>query len=416
MGTRIFRNTAVTSNPSGGVPGLSVRKVGGLIDIPLLLIMAVFLVFGLVILFSASYDYSLAVYKDPMHMFNRQLIWMALGIVLAFSLSRVDYHRWKILAVIVMGGTIALLVTVLLVNEMRLGAVRTLLDGSIQPSELAKVVIVIYLAVWMDSKREQLQNLEWGLIPLIAILGIVGGLIFLQPDLSATATVFMLGGVLFFLGGGHKKQILMLLIGAVVVGVLVVQVSHTGRTRINDYLTGLKDPTQSSYHMLRSYEAIVKGGWFGVGIGQASTKLTGLPLAPTDSIFAVIVEELGLVGAGWTVLLYGLLIWRGLRIANRAPDMLGSLLASGVTFWIATDAIINMMVMVGLMPFAGNALPFISSGGSNLVTSLIAVGILMGVSRQMEPESGKQEWRNFGSSIDLRGRNRRRSISRLGGS
>jgi cell division protein FtsW len=221
---------------------------------------------------------------------------------------------------------------------------------------------------------------------------------------------------LFFLGGGHRKQIIYLLIGALVVGLLVVQVSHTGQQRITDYLTGLKDPTQSSYHMLRAYEAVVKGGWFGVGIGQASTKLTGLPLAPTDSIFAVIVEELGLAGALGTVFLYGLLIWRGLRIANRAPDMLGSLLAAGVTFWIGTDAIINMMVMVGLMPFAGNALPFISSGGSNLVTSLMAIGILMGVSRQMEPEAGKEEWRNFGSSIDLRGRNRRRSISRLGGS
>jgi cell division protein FtsW len=379
--------------------------------------MVVFLVFGLVMLFSASYDYSVKILgQDPMFLFNRQLVWMALGIVLALSFARVDYHRWRYLAVLAMGGTIALLVVVLLVNEIRLGAVRALFEGSFQPSELAKVVIVIYLSVWMDSKREQLKNLEWGLFPLAVILGIVGGLIFLQPDLSATMTIIFLGGVLFFLGGGDRKQIITLIIISVVVGLLVVQVSGTGRTRIMEYVSGLKDPIQSSYHMQRAYEAIVKGGWFGVGIGQASTKLTGLPLAPTDSIFAVIIEELGLVGAAGTVMLYGLLLWRGLRIANRAPDMLGSLLASGVTFWIATDAIINMMVLVGLMPFAGNALPFISAGGSNMVSSLIAIGILMSVSRQMEPESGKEEWRNFGSSIDLRGRNRRRSISRIGGS
>jgi len=393
-----------------------VRKIGGSIDLPLLLVMAVFLVFGLVMLFSASYDYSLQVYKDPMRMFNRQLLWMALGIVLALVISRVDYHRWRFLAVLAMAGTMALLVIVLFVNEVMLGSVRTILNGSVQPSELAKVVIVIYLSVWMDSKRQQLHDLQWGLIPLMVILGIVGGLIFLQPDISATLTVMILGGMLFFLGGGHRKQIIYLVIGALLVGMVVVQFSSTGRQRITDYVTGLKDPTQSSYHMLRSYEAVVKGGWFGVGIGQASTKLTGLPLAPTDSIFAVIVEELGLIGAIGTVTMYGLLIWRGLRIANRAPDMLGSLLAAGVTFWIGMDAIINMMVLVGLMPFAGNALPFISSGGSNLVTSLMAVGILMGVSRQMEPEAGKEEWRNFGASIDLRGRNRRRSISRLGGS
>ncbi len=417
MGTRIFRSAALAPTQTTGLPGQSVRKVGGSIDIPLMLVMALLMVFGLVMLFSASYDYSQKILlEDPTYLFNRQLLWMAGGIAMAFLVSRIDYHRWRYLAVLAMGFTIGLLTLVLLVNELRLGSVRALLDGSIRPSELAKVVMVIYLAVWMDSKREQILDLQWGLIPLMFILGIVGGLIVVQPDLSATATVIMLGGMMFFLGGGHRKQIIYLLLGTVLVGCLVVLVSNTGQKRINEYLAGLNDPTQSSYHMLRSYEAIVKGEWIGVGLGQASTKLTGLPLAPTDSIFAVMVEELGVLGVIGTLSLYGMLVWRGLRIANRAPDMLGSLLASGVTFWIATDAIINMLVMVGLMPIAGNALPFISSGGSNLVTSFLAIGILMGVSRQMEPEAGTEEWRNFGSSIDLRGRNRRRSISRLGGS
>jgi cell division protein FtsW len=201
---------------------------------------------------------------------------------------------------------------------------------------------------------------------------------------------------------------------AIIVGVLVVKISATGQSRVGSYLSGIKDPTQASYHVRRSFEAIVKGGWVGVGIGRANTKLTGLPVPPTDSIFAVIAEELGLVGAAGTVLLYLLFIWRGLRIADRAPDMLGSLLASGLTFWIATEAIINILVMVGLLPFAGNALPFISSGGSNLVASLAAVGILMSVSRQAEPQAESEEWRNFGASFNLRGRNRRRSLSRVG--
>jgi cell division protein FtsW len=278
---------------------------------------------------------------------------------------------------------------------------------------LAKVITVIYLSVWMHSKREQLHDIQWGLIPLAVILGVIGGLIYVQPDLSAAATVFMLGGLLFFLGGGDLKQIIFLLIIAVIVGVLVVQVSTTGQERVGTYLSGIKDPTQASYHVRRSFEAIVKGGWFGVGIGRANTKLTGLPVPPTDSIFAVIAEELGLVGAAGTVLLYVLLIWRGLRIADKAPDLLGSLLASGLTFWIAMEAIINMLVMVGLLPFAGNALPFISSGGSNLVASLTAIGILMNVSRQVEPQAETDEWRNFGATTDLRGRNRRRGLSRV---
>ena len=390
------------------------RKLGGSIDLPLLLVMIAILVFGLLMVFSASWDFSLAVYSEPMRMFNRQVLWLALGLVIAYVLSRIDYHNWRTLSVPLMLGTIGLLAAVLFVNEIRLGAVRTLLGGSIQPSELAKVVTIIYLAVWMHSKREQMHDIQWGLIPLAVILGTVGGLIYIQPDLSATATVFVLGGLLFFIAGGDLRQIVFLLIVAVITGVMVVQVSTTGQERVGAYIEGLKDPTQASYHVRRSFEAIVKGGWFGVGIGRADTKLTGLPVPPTDSIFAVIAEELGLFGAAGTVTLYVLLVWRGLRIAEKAPDMLGSLLAAGLTFWLALEAAINMLVMVGLVPFAGNALPFISAGGSNMVASLAAVGILMNVSRQVESGSEREEWRNLGATIDLRRRNRRRSISRIG--
>lgn len=415
MGSRIFRDTAVNIETAAGQPTLPlVRKVGGAVDLPLLLVMIALLVFGLLMVFSASWDFSLAVYGEPMRMFNRQVLWLALGLVVAYLLSRVDYHHWRVLAVPTMLGTIGLLAAVLFVNEIRLGAVRTLMGGSIQPSELAKVVTIIYLAVWMHSKREQLHDIQWGLIPLAVILGMVGGLIYIQPDLSATATVFVLGGLLFFLAGGDLRQIAFLLVMAVITGVLVVQVSSTGQERVAAYLEGLKDPTQASYHVRRSFEAIVKGGWFGVGIGRANTKLTGLPVPPTDSIFAVIAEELGIFGALGTVALYVLLVWRGLRIAEKAPDMLGSLLAAGLTFWLALEAAINMLVMVGLMPFAGNALPFISAGGSNMVASLAAIGILMNVSRQAESGSEREEWRNFGATLDLRRRNRRRSLSRIG--
>lgn len=422
MGTRAFlnravaqrRNTAVGVEPSLQPPVPSVHKVGGSIDLPLLLVMIAILVFGLLMVFSASWDFSLAVYGEPMRMFNRQVLWLTLGLVIAYLLSRIDYHNWRTLSVPLMLATIGLLVAVLFINEIRLGAVRTLLGGSIQPSELAKVVTIIYLAVWMHSKREQMHDIQWGLIPLAVILGVVGGLIYVQPDLSATATVFVLGGLLFFVAGGDLRQIVFLLIVAVIVGVLVVQVSSTGQERVGAYIEGLKDPTQASYHVRRSFEAIVKGGWFGVGLGRANTKLTGLPVPPTDSIFAVIAEELGLFGAFGTVMLYVLLVWRGLRIAEKAPDMLGSLLAAGLTFWLALEASINMLVMVGLVPFAGNALPFISAGGSNLVASLAAIGILMNVSRQAESGSEREEWRNFGATIDLRRRNRRRSLSRIG--
>ena len=219
---------------------------------------------------------------------------------------------------------------------------------------------------------------------------------------------------MFFLAGADLKQIIFLLILAVFMGWLIVQFSETGQDRVEKFIAGLQDPTHASYHVQRSFEAVIKGGVFGVGLGQADTKLTGLPFAPTDSIFAVVAEELGLFGALVLMCLYGTLVWRGLVIARRAPDMLGTLLASGMTFWIGIEALINMSVMVGLMPFAGNALPFISAGGSNLVSTLCAIGIMLNISRQSSEHvrTEENEWRSFGAVVDLRRRDGRRSVSR----
>ncbi len=383
------------------------------VDLPLLVTVIAVIAFGLVMMFSASWDYSLSQYGSPMYMFERQLLWLAIGCAIAFIFSRFDYHRWRTLIIPAMGITILLLIAVLLLNELILGAKRSLFQGSFQPSEAAKLVTIIYLSIWLYSKRQVLHDISLGLLPLGVILGVVGGLIYQQPDLSAAGTVLIMGGVLFFLAGADLKQIVLLLLAALVVGWLVVQISPTGRDRVTSYIAGLKDPTQASYHVQRSFEAIVNGGWFGVGIGRAQSKLTGLPVPPTDSIFAVIVEELGSIGAIFLIGLYAMIFWRGLVIARRAPDMLGTLLATGLVMWLGIEASINMAVMVGLLPFAGNALPFVSAGGSNLIASLAAIGILMNISRQKgEVIMAEEEWRSESAAIDLRGWNRRRRISR----
>jgi len=374
-------------------------------DVPLILAVVALIVFGLIMLYSASFDFSFIEYGSPTYMFNRQLGWLALGIFLAIVLSVFDYHQWRRMALLAMLVTIGLLLWVLFVNELRLGASRTLLNGSYQPSELAKLVAVIYLSVWLYAKRQSLHDVTIGLIPLAVILGIIGGLIYLQPDLSAVGTVLILGGLLFFLAGADMKQIFLLLLLAVIMAWIVVQFSATGQERVGSFLVGLKDPINASYHVQRSFEAVIKGGIFGVGLGQADTKLTGLPFSPTDSIFAVVAEELGIFGSFILIGLYGMLVWRGLVISRRAPDMLGTLLASGMTFWIAIEASINMAVMVGLMPFAGNALPFLSAGGSNLVSTLCAIGIILNISRQgvdVVRNSDDGEWRSFGAVVNLR--------------
>jgi cell division protein FtsW len=349
-----------------------------------------------------------------MHMFNRQLMWLGLGVVAALVLAFFDYHNWRRFVVPAMAVTIILLIAVLLTSEITLGAKRNLCSsGSCQPSELAKLVSILYIGVWLHSKRASLHDVSLGLIPLGAILGIVGGLIYQQPDLSAAVTVLMLGGLLFFLAGGDLKQIGVLLVVAVIAAWVIVQINPTGSERVSSFIAGVKDPLQASYHVRRSFEAIVNGGWFGVGLGQSKSKLTGLPVPPTDSIFAVVAEELGLVGSVILIALYGVLIWRGLMIARRAPDMLGTLLASGLVLWIGMEALVNMAVMVGLLPFAGNALPFVSAGGSNLVATLSAIGILFNISRQKgDGTMTDEEWRSYGAVVDMRGWNRRRSVSR----
>jgi cell division protein FtsW len=382
------------------------------LDLPLVVAVIVLLVFGLTMVYSASWDYSLQEYGDSMRMFVRQLQWLAIGIAVAAGLTLFDYHHWRRLAVPALLLTIGLLILVLFINEIRLGAKRSLYQGSYQPSELAKLVTLVYLSVWLYAKRQVLHHVSLGLVPLGVILGVVGGLVYQQPDLSAAITLMLLGGLLFFLAGGALRQIGLLLVVAVVAGYIVVQVNPTGSVRVAEFVAGLRNPVEASYHVKRSFEAIVNGGVFGLGIGRAQSKLTGLPVPPTDSIFAVVVEELGLFGAIALIALYAGLMWRGLVIARRAPDMLGTLMASGLVIWIGLEAGINMMVMVGLLPFAGNALPFISAGGSNLVSCLAAIGILLNISRQGGQVQVEEEWRPQREAADMRGRNGRRGVPR----
>jgi len=404
IGNATVNKTGVRKKPKPGA--LRIRM-----DVPLLLVSVSLAVFGLLMLYSASWDYALKLERPAYYFISRQVVFLLLGIATATVLAFINYHIWQRLAVPVMLITIVLLIFVLLIGEVRNNAVRTLTGGSIQPSELAKLATILYLSVWLFSKREQLGDISFGLIPLAAILGVVGGLIVAQPDLSAVLTIFLIGGLLFFLAGGDWRQIGALVIISFFIGWIVVVINMTGSERLDSYIAGLKDPFQASYHVRRSLEAFVKGGWFGVGIGRSETKLTGLPVPPTDSIFAVIGEETGVFGSAALVMLYTIMLWRGLGIARRAPDFLGTLMAAGLSIWLAFEAFVNMMVMVNLLPFAGNALPFISAGGSNLFVTCAAIGILLNISRLSEL-ANEEDGRSFGAVVDLRRRDRGRRVSR----
>lgn len=380
-------------------------------DAPLVLVVVMLIVFGLMMIFSASTDFSMVVLgKNPTYLFTRQLMWLGVGLAAAIFFSFLDYHWWKRLAVPAMGVTLVLLLLVVITGVEILGSTRGLLNRSIQPSEVAKMMTIIYLAVWLFAKRERLTSVTLGLLPLAGILGIVGGLIWIQPDISAMATVIVLGGLMFYLAGGELRQIAVLLLISLVVGLLVVQISSTGNQRLSDFIEGWKDPAEGSYHVQRSFEAFAKGGWIGVGIGKGETKYTGLPFPATDSIFAVVGEETGVLGSFFVVVLFSLFLWRGLAIARGAPDQMGTLIAAGLSIWIAAEAFLNMAGVINLLPVSGNVLPLFSAGGTNLTVTLAAVGTLINISR-LSVKAREENARTYNAVVDLRRGDGRRRLS-----
>jgi len=373
------------------------------VDVPLLICVVTLLIIGLVFVYSASWEFAVQQDNEPSYFLKRQLLFAIIGGAGALIAFFLDYRRLRKLVIpLVVLTLLALFLVGFVIGEARLGARRSLLQGSIQPSELAKLVIIIYLAFWLNDKKDYLNSNNWGILFLMVVIGAFCSLILIQPDLSATITVFIMGAVMFFLGGADIKQLPKLFLIALGCGIVTLILSSTGQQRLVEFISGLKDPAQGSYHIIRAIEGIVKGGIFGVGIGKSTVKFTGLPFAPTDSIFAVIVEEKGLLGATVIVLLYFVILWRGIYIAKRAPDAVGKLLASGITTWILLEATINICVMLNMLPFAGNALPLISYGGSSLATILTGFGMIMGVSRVTMQQKDELEGRPLNAAVDLR--------------
>ena len=415
IGTGVNTNRAHSSHKPAARPatvkGQRPAWVG--LDLPLLVIVVILALFGIVMVYSASADWSFRTTLSETTIFLRQLLWLVVGTGGLLFLVWMDYHWLRKLAIPMMIVTLILLVLVLFGADERYGAVRSLMDGSVQPSELAKISLVIYLAIWLYNRSDQIRQIRLWILPLGVIMGVLGGLILLQPDLSAVMTIVILGSLMIFLAGGGGKQLFIVLGLGTIVGLILLRsgIFPTGPDRLGSYIGGLENPLNYSPHVRLALQAFIRGGWFGVGIGMSQLKLIGLPFPHTDSIYAVVGEELGVVGAAGLMFLYLGLGWRGLVIARRAPDKLGALLASGLSIWLVTEAFINMLVMVGMMPFAGNALPFMSAGGSNLIMSLAAIGIILNVSRQSVKHKLGEERLSY-AAVDLRRRDRRRRVSR----
>jgi cell division protein FtsW len=347
------------------------------------------LALGLVMVYSSSATVASEAGKfnsDPCFFLKRQAIWVAVSLVILLVFARIDHRRWQGLAFPLLVVVLALLVLVLIpgIGRMANGARRWLRVGAInvQPSEAAKVALLVYAAAYAAANPERLASFWRGFLPAFAVIGIVCGLVILEPDVG---TALLLGGVgtaVLLVGGARWRHVLGLG-GAATMLAAVVFVSRLEyvRERLAVFFDPTLDPLGRGHHLLQSEIAVGSGGLAGVGLGLSRLKLFFLPERHTDFIYAIVAEELGFIGATAVVCAYLLLLICGWRICRRAPDRLGLLLSFGALVFIIGQAAANMAVVTGLLPTKGISLPFVSYGGSSLAASAAAMGILLSVAR-----------------------------------
>jgi len=340
---------------------------------------------SVVMVYSASAALAMPNYRQPPYFFLfRQLIWVVLGIGLLSLANRVDYRLLRQPVVIwsALGVSIAALVVVFFGPPIN-GTRRWFAIGGIgiQPSELAKVSIIIYTASVLERRMEAIDRVGYALAPIAVATGLICSLILLEPDFGTAFTVLVIVGVMVFAAGLSYRYVVGLTLVAAPLLFLVLASAPYRLQRILSFLNPEADPLGAGYQVLQSQMAVATGGLFGQGLMAGVQKLFYLPFPHTDFIYAVIAEETGLLGASVILLCFGVIIWRGLRITVAAPDRFGAFLALGLTMMVAIQAFVNISVVLGLMPTKGIPLPFVSSGGSSLLVSLLGMGILMNVSQ-----------------------------------
>jgi len=368
-----------------------IRKVkgkiqSGSVDKMFLWLVLILVFVGLVAMSSAGIVVSQTKFGDPYYYFKHQLFYGAIpGLVAMFVVSKINYNLWKKMAVPFFVGAIIALILVLVSShglELK-GAKRWIMLGpvSFQPTEMVKLAIIVYLAALLAKKGKKIKDFSESFVPFSVAMGIVGGLILLQPDVGTLGAILFIALTMFFLSGAAFKHIVSLI--AVGIGLLAIMIKLEPY-RMNRFLAFVDpsiDPQGIGWQVKQAAIAVGSGGLFGVGLGHSHQKFSYLPEVVGDSIFAIIAEEIGMIGAGVIVLLFVMLALRGFRLAKKAPDRFAAFLIFGVSLWIIFQAFINIMAIIGLMPLTGITLPFISYGSTSLIFVLIGVGIVLNISR-----------------------------------
>lgn len=355
-------------------------------DYGLFALVAVLVVLGLIAVYSSSYALGYAQYGDPNFFIKRQALAALIGLLGLVAAMNIDYRRLLRLSPLLMLGAVIGLVAALLpgVGVEQNGAARWVAIGPLpplQPSEFAKLAVLVYMAAWLATQGESLLSMTRGVVPFVTMVGLVAALIVVEPDLGTAVLLAAITGTLFFLAGARLAHVVALFgSGVVMFAVLVVGAGY--RTdRILAFVSPESDPSGLGFQTLQMLLALGSGGVGGLGLGVSRQKFFYVPGSHTDGVLAILGEELGFIGMMVVLGLLALLLWRGLRIARRAADPFGSLLAAGVLAWIGFQTVINVGGITQRLPLTGIPLPFLSYGGSSLVMTLTAVGVLLSVSR-----------------------------------
>lgn len=370
------------------------------------LIFIIFLLvgFGLIMVFSASYfkGYTDPDLKDSYYFFKRQLGYGLVGILLFFIFSNIPYTHYRKYVGLIFIISLVLLILVPIIGDERNGAQRWIDLGfiSFQPSEFVKLGIIIYTASIMVKKQPVLDQFKRGLLPPLIIIGLISGLLVIQPHFSATIIILGTSFIIIFCAGARLKHLTFLFASAIPILAIILFLGDYRVDRIVSLFNPFSDPTGKDYQIIQSLIAIGPGGLTGVGLGKSIQKMAYLPEAHTDFIFSIISEELGFMGGSFLIFLYIFLITRGLMISLRAPDQFGTLLGIGIVTLIAIETIFNLGVVTALLPVTGVPLPLISYGGTALIIKLISLGILLNISRyQLHKAKKTMERSHFSTSL-----------------
>ena len=358
-------------------------------DRPLMITTFALVVFGLVMIFSAGVALSLNEFGEPYYYFYHQLFYGIIpGLIVWVVAQNIHYSKWERWSFIFFGITLILLVMVFIpgIGQAHKGAARWIYLGPInfQPTELAKLSIILYLAAWLSKRREKVQSFTEGFIPFVAVLVVLGILIIQQPDIGTLGMIVIIATAVFFLAHGRISHLMLLGASGIMFLWMLIKIAPYRMARLTVFLDPSTDPQGIGYQINQALIAIGSGGILGTGLGHGRQKFLYLPEPIGDSIYAIICEELGLIGGLAILILFLIIGWRGIKIAKGAPDFFSRLVAGGITVWLVFQAFINIAAITSLIPLTGIPLPFVSYGSSALIVSLLASGILLNISKYRE--------------------------------